>query len=247
MSEHYTLYLDETLIDDFFAIGGVIIKNTDEDSITDNLNILKRSLWARNPNATSIVLHEMEVGKAAHGRVRNADYNIFRSHSSQNKLYNGLSKIIKKYNLTTIGTCVDKLELHKLYNGENNSDFTIAIQMLLENYCHFLIQNNAEGIICYESVEGENKKIRQRFYEILTLGSLYYTSNCFQSHITGIIFVPKCDNNTGLQLADFIPNTHARSCKVLPAKHNDFKKTVFAHAYDGKLDKRPKYGLKIIP
>lgn len=89
--------------------------------------------------------------------------------------------------------------------------------MLLENYCHFLKHNTATGDICYESLqEPGNQPLRQRFYELEALGTMYYTPHFFQTHIGDIEFCGKNENLAGLQLADFIPNTMARSAARMP-------------------------------
>ena len=156
--------------------------------------------------------------------------------------------IIKKYNIATLGVCVNKSVLMKNYPGETNAQLTIALQMLLENYCHFLEHMHATGDICYESLqEPGNQELRQRFYELEALGTMYYTSHFFQTHIGDIRFENKVDNLAGLQLADFIPNTYARKCARIKPKHDEFKKCVLQQAYDGGISNRPKFGLKMIP
>ena len=110
--------------------------------------------------------------------------------------------------MATMGVCVNKSALMKNYPGETNEQLTIALQMLLENYCHFLEYMHATGDICYESLqEPGNQELRQRFYELEALGIMYYTSHFFQTHIGDIRFENKADNLAGLQFADFIPNT----------------------------------------
>ncbi len=76
---------------------------------------------------------------------------------------------------------------------------------------------------------------------------MYYTSHFFQTHIGDIRFEGKAKNLVGLQLADFIPNTFARTCSGAKAKHDDFKKIVLRQAYDGNIQNKLKYGLKKIP
>ena len=150
--------------------------------------------------------------------------------------------------VTTIGVCLDTAQLSKLYGGDTNPNLTIALQLLLENYCHFLMHHNSTGNICYESLqEPGNQGLRQRFYELEALGTMYYTSRFFQTHIGDISFSSKTENLSGLQLADFIPNTLARSASGLAPKHQPFKRTVLKHLYDGGLGMKRKYGFKCIP
>lgn len=150
--------------------------------------------------------------------------------------------------VTTIGVCLDAAQLIKLYGGDTNPNLAIALQLLLENYCHFLMHHNSTGNICYESLqEPGNQGLRQRFYALEALGTMYYTSRFFQAHIGDISFSSKTENLSGLQLADFIPNTLARSASGLAPKHQPFKRTVLKHLYDGGLGMKFKYGFKCIP
>lgn len=250
----YTLYLDESETftatnDRFFAIGGVIIESTAETSISLDLDALKTTLWSGVPNPTQFILHEKEISEARrNGKAKNSCYNIFRYKKTYNYLYLNLSRMLKQHNITTMGVCLDIARLKHLYAGETNSQLTIALQMLLENYCHFLMHRNADGDICYESLqEPQNQELRQRFYELEALGTMYYTPRFFQTHIGDIRFRNKAENVVGLQLADFVPNTLARVAAQIDPKHKDFKNTVLKQAYDGGLKMTPKYGLKTIP
>lgn len=250
----YTLYLDESEThtgsgDYFFAVGGVIIEDSQNAALEKELDLLKARLWTGDANSSGYILHEKEISEAKkNGHAKNPCYNLFKSREKYLDLYSGLSRMLKQYNLTTLGVCIDCSSLSRLYPGGTNSRITIALQMLLENYCHFLGQMNATGDICYESLQDPgNQELRQRFYELEALGTLYYTSHFFQTHIGDIRFEDKMKNLAGLQLADFVPNTYARSCSGARAKHDDFKKTVLRQAYDGRLQKKDKYGLKLIP
>jgi len=253
--DKYVLYLDESETftntrDFYFAIGGVIIKESAHDGIlTTDLNALKEKLWNQGPISDKYVLHEKEISEVhSTGRTNNACYNIFKKRSTYNTLYIGLSNILTKHDITTVGVCLNEQSLIQLYPGETNNKLTIALQMLLENYCHFLMRYNGVGDICYESLQDNgNQELRQRFYELEALGTMYYTPHFFQTHIGDIKFPAKSENLAGLQLADFIPNTLARTASGSKPKHDAFKKTVLKQAYDGGIGKRPKYGLKVIP
>ena len=253
MMNKFILYLDESETFNstgrFFSVGGVIIPDSQTAKVSSDLNLLKASLWNGNSNATSFILHEKEIIAAnKNGHCSNPCYNIFRANSKAKALYAGLSKLIKDNSIITIGTCVNMVSLTTKYPGEVNPTLTIALQMLLENYCHFLTAQNAVGSVCYESLqEPGNTPLRQRFFEMQALGTMYYNSHTLQTHISGIDFVDKSDNLPGLQLADFIPNTFARKVAGLTPKHKEFKKAVFAAAYDGQINDRMKYGLKEIP
>ena len=248
--DKYILYLDESNIgNDYSCVGGVIIKETEIPFVAKDFNALKRELWKSDSSSENYILHEKEISEAKKsGKITNPYYSIFRANSAYNKLYAGLSKILKNRNIITIGTCVDIKLLKSKYPGEVNNNLTIGLQMLMENYCHFLTVNNAYGDVCYESLqEPGNAPLRQRFYELQALGTMYYTAHTFQTHVGDIQFRPKSENVVGLQLADFIPNTYARFVARKIPKHKDFKKTVVKSAYDGNIHDSLKYGLKKIP
>lgn len=250
----YVLYLDESETftpggDHYFAVAGVVIEECNLVSVTADLDALKSRLWTGDPAATSYILHEKEISEAHKtGRARNTCYNIFRANQKVSDLYSGLSQIIKQHSIATLGVCLDKTSLISNYPGETNAQLTIALQMLLENYCHFLQHVQGKGDICYESLqEPGNQPLRQRFYELEALGTMYYTPHFFQTHIGDICFVDKTNNLPGLQLADFIPNTYARKCAGITAKHTAFQQCVMRQAYDGGMGNRSKFGLKKIP
>ena len=248
--DKYVLYLDESHIGgDYSCVGGVIIKESDIPLVSADLDNLKKKLWPSDPNPEQYILHEKEITQAKKSGVASQPcYQIFRAKRTYNKLYAGLAGIMKHYNILTLGTCVDISSLQTKYPGEVNPNLTIALQMLLENYCHFLTTSNAYGDVCYESLqEPGNTPLRQRFYELQALGTMYYTSHTFQTHIGDIKFCDKTENVAGLQLADFIPNTYARFVAGKKAKHDDFKKAVLKKAYDGRIKDSTKYGLKKIP
>lgn len=175
-----------------------------------------------------------------------ACYHIFRDKRKVLLLYNELSKLFKDAPLYTIGVCQDKSVLFARY-GENNlnNQLTIAIQLLIEHYCQFLIMNRTTGAICYEAMQPEqNAKIQQRIYELKALGTMYYSSGTIQNYLRDIYFVPKSENMAGLQLADFVPNTLGRYAAMMKPKNREFSRSVRDKLYDGNGDKR--FGFKIL-
>lgn len=61
--------------------------------------------------------------------------------------------------------------------GKNKQDqYLVAMQLLLENYCHFLCTNNGIGNIIYEYRELKgNEKLRDKYYHMKLMGSMYMT------------------------------------------------------------------------
>lgn len=130
------------------------------------------------------------------------------------------------------------------YGEKNlNNQFTVAIQLLIEHYCQFLITNKTSGSICYESMQLEqNAKIQQRIYELKALGTMYYSPRTIQNHLRDIYFMPKSGNVAGLQLADFVPNTPGRYAAMMKPENRDFAKSVRKKLYD----RDGRFGFKIL-
>lgn len=254
----YTLYVDESTIgtngNSFFCMGGVIINKKDYDSIEDSVNKLKLKIWDKISGCESFILHEKDISFASnplnssHLDEIGECYRIFTNKNKVTQLYNGLSQIIKNNNIVTIGVCLNRNKLNCNYGSRNmNHNLSIAIQILIENYCNFLYSNNSTGSICYEFMQpGQNMQIQQRIYDLKALGSLYYSPNAIQSAVHEINFQLKSSNVCGLQLADFVPNTLGRSTANKKAKHVDFAKNVRKKLYKGNNSEPQKYGYKIL-
>lgn len=254
----YTLYVDESTIgsisNSFFCMGGVIINKKDYDNIEDSVNELKLKIWDNISGCENFILHEKDISFASnplnssHLEEIEECNRIFVNNDKVVQLYNGLSKIFKNSSLATIGVCLNRNKLNSNYGSKNmNHNLSIAIQILIENYCNFLYSKNSTGDICYEFMQpGQNMQIQQRIYELKALGSLYYSPNAIQSAVREIDFQLKTSNVCGLQLADFVPNTLGRSTSNKKPKHRDFAKNVRSKLYKGNTDEPYKYGYKIL-
>lgn len=255
----YTLYIDESETfnksgNKYFVMSGVIIKNSDYPNIQKSVELLKKKIWDNAPECEKYILHEKDIGYVSNplnsnklGSVSSYNY-IFQDKKKVILLYNELSKLFKSEKIYTIGVCLDKSALNLNYMDSNlNNQLTIAIQLLVENYCHFLLKHNATGDICYESMQPEqNMKIQQRLYELKALGTLYYSPKTIQNFVREIKFIPKSSNLVGLQLADFVPNTLGRYAAMMKPKNRDFAKSVRSKLYDGGQQGKYKYGFKIL-
>lgn len=261
MGKKYVLFLDESETFNpsnnsrIFSIAGVIINKADIPNIDTAFKALKHSIWPSDPLYDTYILHEKDISAARKSSVASLSqhhiplYNgIFHAQSNYDNLYNQLSIFFRTNPLITIGVCLDKPSILNRYGCDpSKTQYKMAVQLLLENYCQFLIKENATGTICYEAIgDAADNVIRQRFFELLALGTLYYDSAILQHHIKKISFIPKAENISGLQLADFIPNTLARSVAGLSPKNTSLKRNIFNKLYDGHCNKKNRFGIKIL-
>lgn len=252
----YTLYLDESETENssgkkYFCIGGVIVENTYHDSeLTDKLKKCKQRIWYEDDDYSDHILHELEINEAHEKHFSEIEkYNkMFCIEKNYLRAYKEMAYLLSDKNITTMGTslCVDTID--EYYDKEiSNNKFTICMQLIIENFCHFLIKNNASGAICYEELQTkQNGSIMKKYNQIYYAGTMFYPHNIIQSYINGLVFKNKKDNVTGLQIADFIPNDLARKHAGMTAKFNKTHKNIQARLYDGKISRKDRFGCKKI-
>lgn len=263
----YTLYLDESEIpikDDhgntigkYFFIGGVAMTNQYHDTgFTTKINELKRKLWDKqkyDSTYLSHILHELEVTHASNHRISKLKFkynDIFAKYSKCNLLYNSLSTIVRDSDIVVMCAYINENELKRIYpSNKLNDRLSILMQIIIENYYHFLINNNGVGKICYEHIDdGQNKIVKQRYDNIKRTGTMFYPAKEINKCIKDLYFKKKTDNIPGLQLADFVPNTLGRHQCEKDNNSNKMYSSVSSKLYDGNgLNMQSKFGLKEIP
>lgn len=267
MKNIYHLYLDESethsednqgrWINQVFCISGIITtKNFHDVYITPEINRIKSAIWHDLPNNADIILHEKDIrfsqnpfNKFKLNKVSSEYHRFNRDINCSIKLFNGLEKIIRQKDVKIIGGCVIWDELTKNYHEDIlNNKSLIALQLIMENFSHFLQSNNGVGRVFYESVGNEpDKQMSLRFHQIKAMGTMYVSPYAMQSLILDIQFPKKSDNIAGLQVADFIPNDIARDIAGKKSHRFNLNKVVKRSQYDGGLTRSDKFGVKIIP
>lgn len=261
--DEYTLFLDETYTyknngkQPAFAVGGFIVKNSDIDAITNDINNLKKSMWSELPDPTSVILHEMDLKDALNKRVPKRklkpEYVKFRSDKGKTlakNLYKEVSKIVRKSNIYTIGCVVKNNDYYTNFpKGIGNEISLVCMQIILENYTHFLFKNNAVGKIIYESRDAMDKTMLMRFYQVSSIGTMYVRPESIQQKISQFSFIHKSDNLPCLQLSDFMVNQMARkkSGKTIYKNVLDLTNNVLSKSYDGTNGNNERFGIKTIP
>ena len=253
---NYILYLDESEtqnsdVKKYFCFAGVAVQSEFHDNeLTEQLSKSKKRIWSQDDDYNEHILHELEINEAHDKHFSGIEtYNkMFCIEKNYKKVYQEMAYILSKKQITTMGVsmCVDTI--NDFYNEDIvNNKFTICMQLIIENFCHFLITNNAKGSICYEELQTkQNGSIMKKFNQIYNTGTMFYPPAIIQKYITKLEFKNKKDNITGLQIADFIPNDLARMHAGMVPK---FKKThdiIKKSLYDGKLSRKDRFGCKKI-
>ncbi|WP_288681669.1 DUF3800 domain-containing protein [uncultured Eubacterium sp.] len=259
--DEYVLFLDESYTyeqngkNSAFAVGGFIIKTSNINSVNNKIDVLKREIWSDLPNPTSIILHELDLKNALKKHLDinklKTEYVRFRNNKKlANKVYARMSKIVKDSDIYTIGCVVKNEDYYTNFpKGIGNEISLVCMQIILENYTHFLFKNNAVGKIVYESRDSMDKTMLMRFYQVSSIGTMYVKPEAIQQKITQFSFVHKSDNSQCLQLADFMVNQMARkkSGKKVYKNVSNLTKSILFKSYDGTNGNNERFGIKTIP
>lgn len=270
--KQYTLYIDESETSNshngqpHFCMAGVIINDKEYGIVENEVNKLKRRIWNDYDNPEMIILHQKNIIDASKGKLNISkfpEYERFRSNSFRRRFYSEFANIFDCGKIRIVGGSIDVNYMEKYYNVQKQyivgqpiqyrnqtNKYLITLQLLLENYCHFLAVHNAKGRIVYEHIgEIDNERICSKFYQIKLMGSMYMTKEAMYNHLLGINFIKKDENNAGLQIADFIPNAFAREHAQFGQLDHDnvlINKMKY-YRYDGLQRKQERYGIKYMP
>lgn len=104
------------------------------------------------------------------------------------------------------------------------------------------------GNIVYEYRELiGNEKLRDKYYHMKLMGSMYMTKEAAEKWLLGIDFADKSNNEVGLQVADFILNSFARDHVGISQSNPNIFGTLRYNLYDGNMGNRERFGIKYMP
>ncbi|WP_252255120.1 DUF3800 domain-containing protein [Clostridium sp. ZBS12] len=242
--KNYYLFLDESKPNGsnikYLCLGGIIIEeDIYKKNIIKDINSIKNSVFGN----TEVILHESEI------RAAKGEYVEVRKVEKRNLLWNELKRVFTSNNITTIGAAIEVDKYRSFYEENSlNDEYFIVLQIVLENFVHFLQKNDGIGSVYIESRDHKNDMaIRNIYHKIIANGTLYLNANTFQDRLFNINFVIKADNNIGAQLADFIPGTLNRLCNGLNPKKPSILTAIESDLYDGKCNLPERFGFKVMP
>lgn len=240
--KEYILFLDEsspnTAFRNFTLAGFAIEKTYYENIFVTKVDTIKNDIFGNS----LIVLHEIDIRKKS-GNFIGITYN------QEEELFRKLALLFDDEKLTVFGVTINCDDLDYLYHNSSQNDiYQIALQIIMENYCHFLVENNGIGSMYLESVnEVSNGHLQNLYYELKSTGTLFYKKVLLQNRLSTLNFNMKSDGNVGLQIADFLPNSVARNALGKTQKRFSFFSKIQARSYNGNRNRNDRFGIKIIP
>ena len=243
--KRYYLFLDESKPNGtnikHICLGGVIIEEeTYKKIIIKDINAIKNLVFGN----TEVILHESEL------RVAKGDYSEMRKPEKRSLFWNELNRVFTNVNITTIGAAIDIEKYKSIYESSSlNDEYFIVLQIVLENFIHFLQKNDAIGSVYIESRDyKKDKELRNIYYKIIANGTLYLNANSFQDKLLDSLnFAIKEDNNIVVQLADFVPGTLNRKCNGLNPKIPSISAAIESNLYSGTCNLSERFGFKVMP
>ncbi|EGO2704763.1 DUF3800 domain-containing protein [Enterococcus faecalis] len=240
--QEYYLFLDESKPNganiNHLCLAGVIFSRDDyEKNIIPAVDSLKQDIFG----TSSIILHEVEIRRAIN------NFRCLNNLQKKQEFWEKMTGIFSGENITTIGASVNYPILESYYNKDSlKNKYFMVLQIVLENFVHFLEHNNGIGQIYIESTDlKSDTELRNVYHDVIANGTLFYNKNVFQSKLLNINFLNKNDNNTGLQLADFVPGTLNRKANNL--RKRELSDIIEGNLYDGSQNLVNRFGFKIIP
>jgi hypothetical protein len=240
--DEYFLFLDESKsigpLAYFCLAGYIICKDEYTRDLIPKVNALKQSVFSK----TDVILHEKDIRDAT------GDFRRLSDKAVRETFWSGIHAVFNESDVHVVGAGVSRDISATIYRSEHlNSDYNIALQIILENYVCFLERSDAKGNVVIESSnETADTKLRNLFHAIVSDGTLFLSRNAFQRYLTTIAFYIKQDNHIGLQMADFIPNAINRKISGLKPKPYSTINIIEEKLYDGHLGMKSRFGFKVV-
>ncbi|MGN0599278.1 MAG: DUF3800 domain-containing protein [Oscillospiraceae bacterium] len=226
----YYLFLDELKANEIythFCLGGCIIEDIKyRKEVIPFVENLKERVF----NNRTKILHEVDIGE------------------NNEAFWSEFKKVFTDFNIKTLCVGIDVNKFRNTYKqtaSSHNSEYYVALQIIIENFVHFLDENNGIGSVYIES-RGlkEDFRLKEQYDRIYREGTLFIPHETFEKRIFSISFPMKADNNIGIQLADFIPNPIAREFSGIPQKKFSLFDAIKSCAYDGNNSLVQRFGIK---
>ena len=242
MAKNYQLYLDEILPNgplEYFCLAGIAIEDTEYvNSLVPDIKRIKNEYFGNE----NIVLHDFDMKAKVSGfrRLNNAAH--------RKGFWGEIQGQFQKHDFTVFSVCIHEKDLKALYPNMRDKYF-ISLQVIIENYVHFLHSKGATGNMFIESrTPKQDSQLQNHFHTLKATGTLFYENNALQDYLGTISFPSKGDNIIGLQIADLIPNPLNRELSSMKQKEDGLIDIIRSKAYQtSHVTHSNRFGIKIIP
>jgi len=208
----------------------VIINDADLDILTDDLIILKQDIF----NDKDLVFHSIDV------RKRKGVFVVLSNRDLAESFYKRFNGFITDSSLQFISVFINKTAHRKKYSFPYDP-YEWSIGLIMERFAKVLKEDGAVGKIVVESRgKKEDGLINAAYIRNMYAGTAFIKGRTLQSVLgKELVFEPKKENGTGLQLADMMLYPVAR------AIINDDPRNPAFQVVAGKM--RPGSGCHIFP
>lgn len=240
MKEYY-LFLDEsknTPPSVLFSLGGCAIeKEIYEKKICPFIKNMKKEIFADE----DIILHETEIRSA-----NKSIYKSMRKTDIREKFWKYMGEVFNPKDITVFVAVINPDEYKNKYNSQFlNNEYLVCLEVILENFAHFLEKNNATGVVFIESQNSKaDNRLHNYYQQLVKRGTRCMNNHSIRTQISTFNFYQKSDLNIGLQIADFVPNTMKKYAYNLKNKKPSIANEIAECLYDGFVGDTATFGLK---
>jgi len=246
---NYTLYLDEINPNfqyKYFCLAGVAMSDQYFAGVVDpEIKRIKQNIFGD----ITVNLHIKDIRDAE----KETPYQVLGKELSPTRVqfWHDINRLFTtaKGHMYVFGVAVHGRNFPRFYPDTGRDRYFVALQVIMENYVHFLNNVNGFGNILIEQREStQNDALQQHFYTLKALGTLFYDPLTIQKRLGSIKFSSKADNNSAIQIADMVTGTINRNYSTMGDKkvHN-FMGSITENRYDGNIGKPERFGIKVIP
>lgn len=241
--KEYILFLDEsknTPPSVHFCLGGCAIeKDYYNNTIIPFVSNMKKEIFGDE----NVILHETELRG-----TKRPEYAVLRNPAKRQLFWDKMSELFTNHEITVFSAVINPDQHRTLFNSKYlNDEYFICLEIVLEQYAHFLEKNNATGSVCIESRNTkEDNRLNNHFLRLVKRGTRNLNNMSLHHHIGTLSFYMKTDLNVGLQIADFIPNTIKKYAYSIPQKKPSIESSIVSKLYDGQVSNPNEFGVKIV-
>lgn len=256
----YRIYIDEVGNSDlgsskdpnhrFLSLTGVIFELEYVKQVQKDVELFKTKYFDSHPDEP-IILHRKDIIN------HKFPFHVLKDPDIEIKFSNELLKLFSKWEYTIISVLIDKSEHQSKYSTWKYDPYHYCMEIILERYYGFLIDNLFVGDVMFESRGGkEDLRLKRSYSRLFEGGTHYKNAEELQKTLTSreLKIKPKSANIAGLQIADLLAFPSRKYIfdfyKIKNSEKitfNDRVIEVIKHKYYKRGNKLEGYGIKLLP